>query len=286
MIILWILPVIIVLILAFGLVLSFYFTKRGQLNEVHTMDEYGLDGSCMAFTSNDGMDLQGVWIPATDSDKAVIILHGHGGSYDYDLYRAPALQQAGFNVLLFDFRAHGRSEGKRMTYGFDEQRDVLGAIKFLHLQGMHHIGLLGFSYGGMVAMLVTPNCPDIQAVISDGGPARIRTAIAVRGREMGLPVWVSKSIAWLILNLTSLRLRVNLFDYEPIRWVGKISPRPIFFIHGDQDQYLPDFDELYAVANDPKELWRLSDAGHTTASQLYPEEHAHRVIEFFQRTLI
>ena len=285
MIILWTLIVIILLILAFGLVLSFYFTRRGQLSEVHTMDEYDLDGRTIAFQSTDGLDLQGVWIPATGSDKAVIILHGHGGSYDFDLYRAPALQQAGFNVLLFDFRAHGRSEGKRMTFGYEEQRDVLGAIKFLHQQGIQHIGLLGFSYGGMVAMVVTPTCPDIQAVISDGGPARIRTAIAARGVEMGLPLWLSRFFAWLIISLTSLRLRVNLFHYEPIRWVGNISPRPILFIHGDHDQYLPDFDDLYAATNPPKELWRLSDAGHTTASQLYPEEHARRIIEFFQRTL-
>jgi len=285
MIILWILIIIILLILVLGMALSFYFTRRGQLSEVHTMDEYSLDGRSIAFESTDGLDLQGVWIPAQDADKAVIIMHGHGGSYDFDLYRAPALQQAGFNVLLFDFRAHGRSEGKRITFGYEERRDVLGAINFLHEQGIKHIGLLGFSYGGIVAMLVTPDCPDVQGVISDGGPARMRTAVAARSVEMGLPLWLSKSLAWLIISLTSLRLRVNLFQYEPIRWVGKIAPRPIFFIHGDQDQYLPDFDELYAAANTPKELWRLPEAGHTTASQLYPEEHTQRVVDFFRRTL-
>jgi pimeloyl-ACP methyl ester carboxylesterase len=285
MIALWILLIIIALILVSGLVLSFYFTKRGQLSEVHTVDEYGLVGENVAFKASDGLTLQGVWIPTPGSDKAVIILHGHGGSYDFDLYRAPALQQAGFNVLLFDFRAHGRSEGKHMTFGFEERRDVLGAIVFLHQRGVQHIGLLGFSYGGIVSMLVTPDCPDVQAVISDGGPARMRTAIAARAVEMGLPLWLGKALAWLMLSLTSLRLGVNLFKYEPIRWVGKISPRPIFFIHGEHDQYLPDFDELYAAANPPKELWRLADAGHTTASQLYPEEHTRRVIEFFQRTL-
>ena len=134
-------------------------------------------------------------------------------------------------------------------------------------------------------MLVTPDCPDIQAVITDGGPARMRTAIAVRGAEMGFPLWLSKTIAWLIISITSLRLGVNLFHYEPIRWVGKITPRPILFIHGDHDQFLPDFDELYAAASLPKVLWRLPDAGHTTASQLYPEEHTRRVVEFFSRYL-
>jgi len=102
---------------------------------------------------------------------------------------------------------------------------------------------------------------------------------------MGFPLWLTKLLAWFIISMTSLRLGANLFQYEPIRWVGKISPRPILFIHGDHDQYLPDFDDLYEAAKPPKELWRLPDAGHTTASQLYPEEHSRRVVEFFDRYL-
>jgi pimeloyl-ACP methyl ester carboxylesterase len=284
-ILLWVLAIVCLLILALGLVLSLYFTQRGQLGETHSPDEYGLDYEAIAFKTSDGLTLRGVWIPVDDSDKSVIILHGHNSSYDYDVYRAPALRKAGFNVLLFDFRAHGRSEGKRMTFGYEERRDVLGAIQFLHERGIQSIGLLGFSYGGIVSMVTAPQCPDVNAIVSDGGPASMRTAIAARGVEMGFPVWLTRSIAWLIIGMTSLRLGVNLFKYEAIRWVGKISPRPILFIHGDQDQYLPDFDELYAEAREPKELWRVPEAGHTTASQWYPEEHARKVNEFFSRYL-
>ena len=282
---LWLLLIVLLLILTTGLVLSIYFTHRGQLAEVHSPDEYGLKYEAIEFKTTDKLTLRGVWIPASASDKAVIILHGHGGSYDFDLYRSPTLHEAGFNVLLFDFRAHGRSEGKHMTFGYEERRDVLGAIEFLHNRGVQHIGLLGFSYGGIVSMLVTPDCPDVEAIITDGGPARMGTAIASRGVELGVPLWLTKPIAWLIISITSLRLWINLFLYEPIRWVGKITPRPILFIHGDLDQYLPDFDELYAAAKMPKQLWRLPDAGHTTASQLYPEEHSRRVVEFFNRYL-
>lgn len=284
-IILWLLPILIALILALGLVLSFYFTHRSQLGEVHSPDEYGLQFEPIEFKATDGLILRGVWIPASGSNKAVVIMHGHGGSYDFDLYRAPSLHEAGFNVLLFDFRAHRRSEGNRMTFGYEERRDVLGVVEFLHPRGIQHIGLLGFSYGGIVSMLFAAEYSGVEAVISDGGPARMRTAIAARGIEMGLPLWLTKLLAWLIISMTSLRLGVNLFQFEPIRWVGKISPRPILFIHGDHDQYLPDFDDLYAAAKPPKELWRLPDAGHTTASQLYPQEHSRRVIEFFSRYL-
>lgn len=280
-----VLLILILLILATGLGLSFYFTHRSQLGEVHTPDEYGLEYESIEFPTSDRLTLRGVWIGAAGSDKAVVILHGHGTSYDFDVYRAPALHEAGFNVLLFDFRAHGRSDGKRMTFGYEERRDVQGAIEFLHRRGMKHIGLLGFSYGGIISMIFAADNPGVEAVISDGGPARMRTAIASRGVEMGYPRWLTRPLAWLIIGMTCIRLGVNLFQYEAICWVGKISPRPIFFIHGDHDQYLPDFDELYAAAKQPKELWRLPDAGHTTASQLYPEEHTRRVIEFFNRYL-
>lgn len=284
-VIFWLILILILIILSIGLALSFYFTRRAQLGEVHTPNEYGVEFEAIELKTSDKLTLKGVWIPAPETVKAVVILHGHGGSYDFDLYRAPALHEAGFNVLLFDFRAHGRSEGKRMTFGYEERRDVQAAIEFLHNRGMQYIGLLGFSYGGMAAMLSAPICADVEAVISDGGPARIRTAIARRGVELGFPLGLTRPLAWLIIGMTSLRLGVNLFRYEPIRWVGKITPRPILFIHGDHDQYLPDFDELYAAASTPKELWRLPDAGHTTASQFYPEEHARRVVEFFKRIL-
>ncbi len=284
-IILWLLLILILIILVIGLMLSFYFTRRAQLGEIHSPDEYGMEYEAVELKTSDKLTLRGVWIPASGSDKAIVILHGHGGSYDFDLYRAPAMHTAGFNVLLFDFRAHGRSEGKHMTFGYEEQRDVLAAIEYLHKRGMQHIGLLGFSYGGMAAMVTAPNCADVEAVVSDGGPARILTGIAGWGEERSLPRWLIRMIGRLIIAITSLRLGVNLFRYEPIRWVGKIAPRPILFIHGDHDPFLSDFDELYTAAGQPKELWRLPDAGHTTASQLYPEEHARRVIEFFQRYL-
>lgn len=282
---LWILILVILLILLAGLVMSFYFTQRGHLGETHTPGEYSLEYEQVEFKTKDRLTLRGVWIPRAGSDKAVIILHGHNSSYDFDIYRAPALIEAGFNVLLFDFRAHGRSEGNMKTFGYKERWDVLAAIDFLHKLGIQHIGLLGFSYGGMTAMLTAPISADVEAVITDGGPTRLMTGAAAWAEERGLPQWLGQAMAWLFFSLTSLRLGINIFIYEPVRWVGKITPRPVFFIHGDQDRLCADFDDLYAAANPPKELWRLPEAGHTTASQLYPEEYSRRVIDFFTRYL-
>jgi len=271
------------LVLGTGLGLSCYLTRRHSLSALHTPAEYGLEFEEVSFETADGLVLRGWWIPATGSDRAVIILHGHGGSMDWDVHRALPLHQAGFGVLLFDFRAHGRSQGRLATFGYLERRDVQSAVAFLKSRGVLRIGLLGFSYGGMAAMLAAPDCPDIQAVVTDGGPARLRTALVGRGIELGLPRWLAVPLAWIVVAITSVRLGVNLFNYEPVRHVGKIAPRPVLFIHGDLDPYCADFDALFAAAGVPKELWRLPDAGHTRASELYPEEFLRRVLDFFER---
>ena len=273
------------ILLALGLWLSFYMTHRFSLTQVHTPAEYGLEYHEITFKASDGLTLHGVWIPAEKSEQAVVILHGYGGSLDGDIQRAPFFHKAGFNVMLFDFRAHGRSEGKLATFGYLERQDVQGAVEFLKSRGIQRIGLLGFSYGGMASMLAAPLCPEVKAVVTDGGPARFRSATGGRAIELHFPRWAGTFLGWLTVVMTSLRLGVNLFRYEPLRWVGKIAPRPIFFIHGEQDLFLPDFDELVASAGEPKEVWRLPGVEHTKASEIYPEEFYRRVIGFFERNL-
>lgn len=270
---------------AAGLAMSFYLTHRFERTVMHVPSEYGLDYEEITFPAADGLRLHGVWIPASGSAKTVVILHGHGCSSDWDIERAPCFHEAGFNVFLFDFRAHGRSDGKIASFGYLERQDVLGAVEFLKGRGMDCIGLLGFSYGGIASMLAAPLCPDIHAVVSDGGPARPCSAIAGRFTEWGLPRWLGNIFAWLTLVFTSLRLGVNLFRYEAVRWVGQVAPRPIFFIHGELDQYLPDFDELYAAAGEPKQVWRLAGVHHTKASEAQPEEYYRRVVRFFEQNL-
>lgn len=277
--------------LACGFVFSFLLTRRHTPDETRSPAEYELDFDDVSFPARDGLTLRGWWIPAAlagaDSNRAVIFLHGHGGSMDPDVQYVPAFHAAGLSVLMFDFRAHGRSEGHVSTMGYLERQDALGAVDFLKSKGIERIGLLGFSMGGGVAMLTAPICPDVCAVISDGGPARLNSALRGWCMEKKLPRWLAAAVAWLTLAVTSLRLRANMFRYEPVRWVGQIAPRPVLLIHGECDPYLPpgDFGALVAEANEPKEVWRVPEVGHRTVDQMYPDEYRRRVVAFFERNL-
>ena len=113
----------------------------------------------------------------------------------------------------------------------------------------------------------------------------MRVAITARGGELHIPKFLAVPIGWLIIAITSIRLNANLFDYEPVKWVGKISPRPILFIHGERDQYCPDYEDVFASAKDPKYLWFVPDTDHTKASEVFPKEYERRVLEFFRNYL-
>ena len=42
---------------------------------------------------------------------------------------------------------------------------------------------------------------------------------------------------------------------------------------------------LFAAAGEPKEFWIVQGGDHIAAHDLYPEEHARRVSEFFRKGL-
>lgn len=268
-----------------ALALSYRLTKRSSLGEQRSPAEVGLEYEEVSFSAADGLILHGWWMPQPGSKSVIIQMHGHGGSMDPDIGYLPAWHAAGYNVLQFDFRAHGRSAGKVSTFGYLERYDVLGAVRFVQDEkNMENIALVGFSLGAMVAILSAPLAPAVKAVVADGSPARIRSALVVWGLEHKHPRWLAEFLAWSALAGASLRLRANLFAYEPWRWIGKIAPRPLLLIHGDLDQYCPDFDLLLKNAL-AAEVWRLPDVGHVQASQVYPQEYLRRVVSFLKRAL-
>ena len=91
-----------------------------------------------------------------------------------------------FNVLLFDFRAHGQSGGKYRTLGCHEYKDVIAAAQFLNektktnknLPNNLPLIIWGFSMGGSAALKSLEYEPNIaDAFIVDSGFGDLRTVI-------------------------------------------------------------------------------------------------------------
>ena len=128
----------------------------------------------VTFQSSDGILLAGWFFPNRPSAPAVVLCHDAGEGKAGRMNIAVPLQKAGFQVLSFDFRGHGESEGQGTSFGIAEARDILGAVRFLAKgddQGrapVKEFGLYGIGMGAHAAILAAHEDIRIRVLVLDG----------------------------------------------------------------------------------------------------------------------
>jgi dipeptidyl aminopeptidase/acylaminoacyl peptidase len=242
----------------------------------------------VTFPSRDGLTLGGWWIPAKETARGTVIMcPGQNGSMDKDVPQARPLHEAGFNVLMFDFRAHGRSEGEMVTFGVLEQHDLRGAIDYVvNERGVERVGVFGFSMGAAVGLMTAAQDDRIAALAVDGAYPRLSGILTVGGRLRGLPGPLARGVAWLVLLIGSLRARYQLYRASPIDLAEGVRV-PVLLIHGDLDPFVSsaEIESLVARIPGPTDLWRVFDAGHREAFKNHPDDYNRRVVAWFEKHL-
>ncbi|UCC17755.1 MAG: alpha/beta fold hydrolase, partial [Dehalococcoidales bacterium] len=170
------LGIIILLVIGYAVWVAHQKTLVERVPVFGSPAQLGLTWENVSFTSrNDEVLLEGWYLPSKRDDRCIILVQGtehHRNSPGINaLHLGGNLVNRGFSVLLFDFRGRGESEGDRSSEGDREQWDLLGAIDYVENRGipLERIGLLGFSLGAAVSILVAAQEPRIAAVVSDSG---------------------------------------------------------------------------------------------------------------------
>jgi fermentation-respiration switch protein FrsA (DUF1100 family) len=245
-------------------------------------------GEPVAFRARDGLRIAGRFFPHAEPAAAVVICHGFW-SHSYALLGgAQALHAAGYAVLLFDFRAHGLSDGRLSSIGHHETNDLLGAVDYLLTRPEvlpDRVAVLGYSMGGAVALLAAAQHPGIRAVIADSAYASLGRALR-RGLQLScrLPSFPFRIVT---LRLGERLLGIQADTVTTVQAIAAIAPRPVFLIHGAVDDLIPvsDAETLFAAAGEPKQLWIVPNAGHAAAYLVATEEYGRRVLAFLRRYL-
>ncbi len=108
----------------------------------------------VSFPSRSGSQLSGWFFEAKQGKGGVLLLHGVRSNRLQMLQRAKFLQKAGYDVLLFDFQAHGESRGEKITFGYLESKDAESAYAYLKDRLCNPtIAVIGVSLGGASALL-------------------------------------------------------------------------------------------------------------------------------------
>jgi dipeptidyl aminopeptidase/acylaminoacyl peptidase len=251
-----------------------------------TPSDYGLEYSDISFFSRDGLLLRGWWLGTSMDSPVIVLVHGSERNRSEPAEKmlgiAKELVSHDYNVLMFDMRAHGESEGEHISAGYYERNDLLGAIDYIRQRGTESkIGVLGFSMGAATSLMATAECEEINAVVADSAYADIVSIIESEfSRRSGLP----KFFIPIILFMTKNVYDVDFTAVKPVEAVKEITV-PVFIIHGGKDDMIP-VQHAYklreACQNLESQLWIVPEASHSEPYLARPAEYMNRLISFFE----
>ncbi len=234
----------------------------------------------VSFTTTDGLSLRGWFIlSGKRAAKTLILLHGYPADKG-NILPALAFLHADFNLLLFDFRYLGESDGSYSTAGAKEVEDLLAAIRFLKTRGIEEVGVWGFSMGGAVGLMTIDKAPEIRAVVSESSYASL-TEMALQLFRVPL---LNYPMAYLIGFWAKLFLGIDVRDVSPAEKIRNTTV-PILITHSSTDAVIP-FSQAKtlqgALINNPRaEFWFNDEFAHGQMGSDYQR----RVRNFFQKHL-
>jgi alpha-beta hydrolase superfamily lysophospholipase len=228
------------------------------------LDELRLPYENVTFPTTDGLALRGWFVPA-DQPDAPAVLYAPATSQDQrsGLSLVPSFHSAGYHVLLFSYRGHALSDGRKgqFTYGEAESRDVDAAVKFLYeVKGIRRIAVIGHSVGAVSAILSAARNPQVGAVVAVA-PFTSVADIWQTNRPSLVPSFIMDWTLWVVEKTRG-------FDRDqvcPLSVVDGIAPRPLLLIHGTEDRRITEeqVQRLFAAAEEPKTLWLVEGATHS-----------------------
>ncbi len=214
----------------------------------------------VAFKDNAGLTLRGWWIPGTNG-KTVVMVHGWTSSRQEPMGRSGYLHAAGYNLLLFDLRGHGRSDGNYTTIGWLEPNDVRAAVSYARSRAGGPIALLGYSMGASTVVEEAASDPRVSAVIEDSGFDTLANAFGVYFQNMTMlpPVPFDQ----LVITLGQLDLHFKIGAVRPVD-AAKHLKAPVLAIIGTADRTVPPVEgmDLFRNFPGPKQLLVIPGAGH------------------------
>ncbi len=253
-----------------------------------TPADYNMPYEDVTITSEDGLKLVGWFVPSQNG-AVIIMQHGYKSTRKELLNEAEMMYRHGYGILLTTIRAHDHSEGETITFGMKEVNDMDAWYQYLIRRDdmdPDRIGILGNSYGGMLAIQYASVNGNIKAVVADCAFSSLNDTVETSVTYFtDLP---SFPFAPLIVYWAEKETGYKLEDIDATKWIAKISPRPVFLMQGGADVVISvdSGQRLYDAAGEPKELWFEPDLGHVDFDSDMPAEFENRVSRFFDRYLL
>ena len=239
-------------------------------------------------TSPDGKRLHALYArSAHHSKRTAVIVHGYTDNAVRMLHIGYMYNNLlDYNILLPDLRYTGLSEGDAIQMGWLDRIDVMQWIKIAPALFGDSIAAVvhGISMGGATTMMVSgEELPQyIKCFVDDCGYTSVWDQF---GKELKEQFFLPEFPLLYIAN--SLCDRIYGWNFKEASALEQVKKckRPMLFIHGDQDRYVPTsmVYQLHKAKPEPKELWITPNVKHARSYLVYPDEYTRRTKAFTEK---
>jgi uncharacterized protein len=223
------------------------------------------------FKSADGTRLNGLFIesPSQPEVATIVFFHGNGGNIGNVKWLGQRFAKQGFDVLLFDYRGYGASEG------------VAGNESDLYADGDAAVAFVIKEEGARPERIVLYGQSLGTAVVADVASRGKFAAVVLESGFSSASSVAAKALPWLPRWLHFLGKN----RFESARKLASVRS-PILITHGDPDLTIPTNEAqlLFASANEPKKLLIIPGAGHVVFGSA-GESYLNQVEQFIRQSL-
>lgn len=247
------------------------------------------DRECESVTifSDDGLKLHGRYYHIQDGAPLDIGFHGYRSRAFTDFAGGSDMSfKMGHNLLLVDQRAHGRSEGRTISFGIRERWDVLSWVDYAveRFGNDTQIFLYGVSMGAATVLMASGlELPkNVKGIVADCPYSRPMDIILHVGKSNPLP-------QWLIRPFVILGARIyGGFDVRETDAARSVSQTkvPVLIIHGESDRLVPPVMSELSNETDPTLVHRVTFPGADHALSYLSDTPRYRnVVQSFVESL-
>jgi pimeloyl-ACP methyl ester carboxylesterase len=283
------LVLLILFYLGFSLFAAHEMTKRQAPRLDVTPELVSENYEDIEFKSTDNLILRG-WLFKANSDKLIIMIPGltqnRINTAYYAMWVAKDFVDQDYNVIMYDPRANGKSEGNRLSYGRFEGNDVLGATKFAKERGFtpENIAIIGDSTGAITTLMIADQLNEIGALIIDSAATNFKPFIIKRlWTEKNVPTFFSPAVFF----FTDTVFGTKIGEVKPIEKLSLVPERKFLYLHGELDDLFPveESKKLLEASNPESKLIIFPKGNHVETFKSDPELYRKEVLSFLSSEL-
>lgn len=240
----------------------------------------------MIISSEDSLRLRGQYLDHENSHRWVILVHGYKSSNENMMSYGSEYYDNGYNVVLPDNRAHGKSDGTYIGMGWLDKDDIACWVNWvIEKDPQAQIILHGVSMGGATVMMASGDrLPQVVGYIEDCGYTSVWDIFASElDKRFSLPTF-------LVLDISNFIAKIKAgYDFKEASSVDQIQKanQPMLFIHGAKDDFVPleMVYEVYDAYPTTKELYIVEEAGHAQSKDYDVKAYWNKVFDFIDKNI-